>query len=334
MSVRLVEILCETTIAQDIYESMQTQWVDDLWQQNLENDMSSVRFLLSTDDSQEILEYIDKRWSGSPKWRLLLSSIHGTMPAIEEDTQEVDHKSTKSEKRINPKLVRIPVQELYNQVSEWATHSPNFYILFALSAIVAAIWLLNNNVSIIIWSMVIAPFLWPNVWLALGTTLADMDLIKKSSSLLIYGVWIVFAIAVVWWLIEPEVSSLVVNANITYSLILVAFVSWVAAILSLMRGEASALVWVMVAVALLPPLVLCWLLLWGGHMFPAFKAFLLFAANVICLNLAWVMTFWLAWIKPTYWREAKKAAKHTRRAMVVWWVWLLILVAATYLLSI
>jgi uncharacterized membrane protein len=72
----------------------------------------------------------------------------------------------------------------------------------------------------------------------------------------------------------------------------------------------------MVAVALLPPLVLCGLLLGGGHFFAAFKGFLLFAANVICLNLAGVLTFWVAGIKPTQRREAKKAARHTRRAMI------------------
>ena len=89
----------------------------------------------------------------------------------------------------------------------------------------------------------------------------------------------------------------------------------------------------MVAVALLPPLVLCGLLLGGGLLFASFKAFLLFAANVICLNLAGVLTFWVAGIKPTQWWEAKKAANRTRKAMIVWGISLIVLVVLTYLLT-
>jgi hypothetical protein len=45
------------------------------------------------------------------------------------------------------------------------------------------------------------------------------------------------------------------------------------------------------------------------------------------------MTFWIAWIKPTQWREAKKAARHTRRAMIVRWVSLFVLITVTYFLT-
>jgi hypothetical protein len=75
MSVRLVEILCQTSVAGDIYEVISDHDIDDLRQQNIENDTSSIRFLLSGDNSKELLDQIDKRWSGTQNWRLILSPI-------------------------------------------------------------------------------------------------------------------------------------------------------------------------------------------------------------------------------------------------------------------
>jgi uncharacterized membrane protein len=63
---------------------------------------------------------------------------------------------------------------------------------------------------------------------------------------------------------------------------------------------------------------------------PATKALLLFVANIVCLNLAGIATFMIAGIRPTLWREAKKAKKQTKRALVVWSILLCILLIATY----
>jgi hypothetical protein len=47
MSVRLVEILCTTPVADDICEAISDHDINDLWQHNIENNTSSIRFLIS-----------------------------------------------------------------------------------------------------------------------------------------------------------------------------------------------------------------------------------------------------------------------------------------------
>ena len=69
----------------------------------------------------------------------------------------------------------------------------------------------------------------------------------------------------------------------------------------------------MVALSLLPPLTACGLFL-GAGMFPeAGGASLLFLTNIICLNLAGVVTFLLQGIQPLSWWD-KERAKHAPSA--------------------
>ncbi len=86
----------------------------------------------------------------------------------------------------------------------------------------------------------------------------------------------------------------------------------------------------MVAVSLLPPLTLTGLLLGAGIWIPAFKAFLLFLANIVCLNLAGITTFVSAGVRPTNRREIKKAKEKTKIAIWIWSSLLVLLIILTY----
>jgi uncharacterized membrane protein len=105
-----------------------------------------------------------------------------------------------------------------------------------------------------------------------------------------------------------------------------ALASGAAGALAFTTGASSALIGVMVAVALLPPLVTCGLLFGAGHGAMAMGALLLFLTNMICINLAGVATFLLQGIRPLSWWEAKVARKATLRAMLLWVVLLAALV--------
>ena len=85
----------------------------------------------------------------------------------------------------------------------------------------------------------------------------------------------------------------------------------------LTTGISSALVGVMVAVALLPPLVVFSMLLPVDPV-SAGRALLLLAINVICVNLAGVATFWIQKVVPALYWEAARARTATRRAFILW----------------
>jgi uncharacterized membrane protein len=122
------------------------------------------------------------------------------------------------------------------------------------------------------------------------------------------------------------------RAKVQLGDIVVALASGSAGALAFTTGVSATLIGVMVAVALLPPLVTFGLLLGGGHTVLAMGALSLFLVNLICVNLAGVTTFLVQGIHPATWWEKDRAAKATRIAIVLWVALLAVLVGMTLLL--
>jgi uncharacterized hydrophobic protein (TIGR00341 family) len=108
--------------------------------------------------------------------------------------------------------------------------------------------------------------------------------------------------------------------------ITLALASGTAGVLSFTAGLSTALIGVMVAVALLPPLVVFGLLIGAGEIDTAMGALLLFMTNIICVNLSGVATFLIQGVRPLSWWEAASAKKATQKAMLIWGLLLAILV--------
>ena len=87
----------------------------------------------------------------------------------------------------------------------------------------------------------------------------------------------------------------------------------------------------MVAVALLPPLVATGLLLGTGDLPAAGNAALLTLTNVVCVNLAGVLTFLVQGVRPRRWVEVEQARASTRIAVALWVLTLAVLAAAIWL---
>jgi len=95
--------------------------------------------------------------------------------------------------------------------------------------------------------------------------------------------------------------------------------------LAFTRGVPATIVGVMVAVALLPPLAAFGLLIGAGYLSLAFGAMILTLTNLICINLAGIITFLIQGVRPRTWWEAEKAKKASRTAIAIWFVLLVIL---------
>ena len=96
--------------------------------------------------------------------------------------------------------------------------------------------------------------------------------------------------------------------------------------LAFTSGLPAALIGVMVAVALLPPLVSAGLLAGSSHPGLALRAAALLATNITCVNLAGVITFLAQRVRPRTWWEEQKSRKATRLAITFWVAVLAILV--------
>ena len=94
---------------------------------------------------------------------------------------------------------------------------------------------------------------------------------------------------------SPELAG---RTNVGLDSVALALASGAAAALSLTTGLSSVMVGVMVAVALLPPAVTLGLMLGHGEGSLAAGAGLLLAINVVCINLASKVVFFIKGIRP------------------------------------
>ena len=131
--------------------------------------------------------------------------------------------------------------------------------------------------------------------------------------------------------VDPSQTEVAVRTRVELGDITVALASGCAGALAFTTGVSATLIGVMVAVALLPPLVTSGMLLGGGNPVLAIGAFSLFLVNLICVNLAGVSTFLVQGIRPVSWSEKHVAVKATRIAIGLWVVLLAVLVGVILL---
>jgi uncharacterized hydrophobic protein (TIGR00341 family) len=206
--------------------------------------------------------------------------------------------------------------------------------MVSLSAIVAAVGLARDNTAAIIGAMVIAPLLGPNMGLALATTLGDPTLATRALRTNLTGILVAAVVAFACGLLlsvdpaSPEIASRTVVGPTD---LIVALAAGTAGALAFTTGVAASLVGVMVAVALLPPLVVGAMLLATGHVGESLGALLLLLTNVISVNLAGVGTFLLQGVSPRTWWDAERSKRMTRRALAVWITLLAVVVVLIFL---
>ena len=326
MALRLVEIFLPFEAQEKLSEILSDIPPVTIVQQENEEGQLHLKVLVESDRTERLLDLLEAAFhyhhEYGDKFRVLVTGVQATIPRIEQPVQEEEAEKHKI------KYARVNREELYAAVQEASRPSGLFIIMVAFSSIVAAIGLLRNNAPVVIGAMVIAPLLGPNVALALASALGDKDLGRSARRANIAGIFIPLLIAVLVGLFfgcTDDSTEILSRTEINLSDIILALVAGAVAALSFTTGTAGALIGVMVAVALLPPLVSSGILLGTGEYELALEAGLLFLTNLICVNLAGVITFLIQGIQPIWWWEKEKARKATHRALITWLICLLLL---------
>ena len=331
MALRLIELILPQDQLKYSQEILKDCQADGVWYEQLEEDKILIRILLPAEKTEEAMDTFEKHFSIVDGFRLLLFPVEASIPRPEQPEEEpVTYVEIPPQQELASNIGRISREELYNDVADSAKITKIYLIMVALSSVVAAIGLLRSNVAIIIGAMVIAPLIGPNVALSLATTLGDVNLARNSLKTLIAGILSAFGISVFWGFIlpvDPAIPEIASRTVIGIGDIILALAAGSAGALAFTTGIPTTLIGVMVAVALLPPLVTCGMLMGSGFLYDAFNASLLVFINIICINLAGVITFVLQGIKPLTWWEEDKAKKATRTAIAMWVILLLMLLA-------
>ncbi len=332
MPERVIKVILPREQAKNAKTILENQPDLTYWQEELSTKNFIVSILLDSAQSESIMDQFEKKFSKVTDFKLILFPVEASIPRPKEEKKS----ATQVDKKKGKTKFRISREELYNDVVESSKLNNVFVLMTILSTVVVAIGLLKDNVAVIIGAMVIAPFLGPNVALALSSVLAEKKLGTDAMKALVVGGLIVVTIAVSIGLgIDVDTNSIEISSRTStgFADIALALASGAAGVLAFTTGASAAVIGVMVAVALLPPLTVFGLLLGAGDFSLAIGAFLLFITNIICVNLAGIATFLFQGVSPRTWYASDKAKKATRKALVIWIITLALLALIIFLWS-
>ena len=184
-----------------------------------------------------------------------------------------------------------------------------------LSWVIAALWLLQNSVAVIIWAMLIAPLLRPMNGISFAISMWERKFFWTAVKVMI---WSVFLSVITWYLavkiswLEIENSEILSRTAPNIIDLFIAIFSAMVAVLSLRFDRLSeSIAWVAMAAALMPPLAVVWieLALWNYSL--AGWAIMLFVANLVSIVLVGILFFWMYWFNPNNNKKQKSVITKT-----------------------
>jgi uncharacterized hydrophobic protein (TIGR00341 family) len=324
--VRIIEVVADAGHLATLTGIAEQYQVTDFWHATAGEDGRIVlRMLVDDGIRQKVIDAFQSVLATSETARIIILPVEASLPRVD---SEKDAESNKSD---NGKQTR---EEIYNKIERDARLDNDFLLMVFLSTVVACIGLIENNVAVVVGAMVIAPLLGPNISLAFATSMGDGELMWQSLKTNLAGLGLAMLMAVGIGLVWPDYINsheLMMRTDVGLDGVLLALASGAAAVLSLTTALSSALVGVMVAVAILPPTATMGMMLGSGQTDLALGAGLLLAVNVVCINLSAKLMFLLKGVKPRTWLEKRKARQSVTVYIFIWLVTLGILLAAIIL---
>ncbi|WP_405283979.1 TIGR00341 family protein [Gaopeijia maritima] len=327
MALRLVEIRVDKDHFDRLAPILDDGHVVDHWPVGATDGFATHRALVRTESVEALTDALADRFEADDGFRVVLLSVEATLPKVEEADKKDDEAGDDEPDR---GWGRVSREELLQELETAARVDPVYLAGVALSTVVAAVGLIRGDVAVIIGAMVIAPLLGPNVALSLAVTLGDLDFGRRALVAAASGALVALGLSVLvgWFFpVDPTVAELAARTNVGLSDVALALAAGSAGALAFTSGLPTTVIGVMVAVALLPPLVATGLLAGQGLTTDALAAATLVATNVTCVNLAGVATFLVRRVGPRDWWEAERARRASRIAIGLWVALLLALVA-------
>lgn len=328
MALRLVEAFIPRTLEVGVETALEDLEIRGVWKEPFSDETLLVRVLVDVEGSDAVVGALSERYEGVEGFQAFILPVEAALPREtlkeeedEEDTGEEpgDEKDEEAEAAARARTARVSIEELHAEVQDMSRLTGVYMALVVLSTIVAAIGLLRDSTAIVIGSMMIAPLLGPIVALALATTLADWVLGRHAMKANVAGLLASLAVALLIGMlveVDPTGTQIASRTRVSLSDVPLGLAVGGAGVLSVTTGVSAALVGVMVAVALLPPLVVLGLLAGSGLWEEAGVAAILLLTYVIAINLAGVVTFLAQGVRPRDRWEAEDARQAARITIV------------------
>jgi len=179
----------------------------------------------------------------------------------------------------------------------------DFFIMLLASTVIAVIGLILDNPSVIVGSMLVAPFLSSVLSISLGVVFADFALLRRSLFIAFKSAVVAIAAAALFavFISVPEGYNAEILSRVSPSLpyLYVAIAAGIAASFALVKPNlAEFLVGVAVSVSILPPLAVTGIGLASLDGAVALGSFQLFIVNLLGIIFAGVVVFSLMGFYP------------------------------------
>jgi uncharacterized hydrophobic protein (TIGR00341 family) len=273
---RLIEVFLPTERLELARSSVSGLMITSMWTERLSETHSQLHILTDSASSERVTKEISSALADTIEdIRIICLPVEASIP------EEKDSGGT------------ISFDELKQDIVEMTSPSSSTWVLTFLSAVVAAAGLYRNSATILIGAMVIAPLLGPSVGLSLSLVHQEKHLFGISLREMIVRsvIAVVFSALLGMTLkVDPALSEITSRIQSGPSDIVLALASGAAGAIALCTGGSSTLIGVMVAVALMPPLVTAGLL-WGGGYTGWQGGLSLFALNLACIVVSGALVF-------------------------------------------
>ena len=207
-----------------------------------------------------------------------------------------------------------------DSIRESSRPNGTFWLMNALSTIIACYGLLSNSAAVVIGAMVVALLLGPIAGVALGLTDRDRTLLRTALSCLLGGMAWILLVAVVIGIIHrdaPLTEEIISRTSPTLFDLMIALAGGAAGgIATVSPRVGAAIVGVAIATALVPPLAATGILLARGDFDLAWNAFVLALTNVIAIQFAFSVVLWLKGFRGLTLIEGRGIVEFLRRDFV------------------
>ncbi|MHA1965941.1 MAG: TIGR00341 family protein [Candidatus Thorarchaeota archaeon] len=283
-----------------------------------------LQFRIPDAQANEAIEKLKSRGVGVEYGFIDILDLKATLPR---EAEEV------SDTRIQ-RDATLAVEEIYENVKKQTSLSFDFIAFSILAAAMAGFGLIQNNITVIVASMLLSPLMGPMLGVALGYVVRDRALFIKGTRNELISLGLSFAVGIVMALMLPIlvlgppadfVAGVAGNFNAEPMIVTeitrrggfsaidvgVAIISGPAVAVSVTKGDMSSLVGVAISAALMPPAVNAALMLTLGGIYGSFAlvsigfgSLLLLAMNIILIDLAAIVMFRIKKLTPLADRSA------------------------------
>jgi len=225
---------------------------------------------------------------------------------------------------------RIAREELKSRAKELAPTLRTYVVMTIISAVIATAGLLLDSPAVVVGSMVIAPLIGPAMAASVGTVIDEQELFVRGAKLQVLGMSVAVASAAVFATVVRYTHLVPPGIDVTavpeiqerlapdFLSLAIAFGAGIAGALSLSAGVSSAIVGVMIAVALIPPAATVGIgIAWGLPMV-SLGSGILALVNGLSINVAAIGVLWYSGYRPERWfRFDETRSKMLKRVTVL-----------------